>query len=129
MINVNYNHFDGTLSSCPRIQPHVTSCHSHLPQALEDEYGGWMSRKMIDDVTAYADVCFKEFDDGFLHWTTLNEASGFAISVHTILPQTPLVGLHWIGSCYHHRLSLTLPTRVSQCIAVLKLGYRIIVVG
>ncbi|XP_047262281.1 uncharacterized protein LOC107857542 isoform X1 [Capsicum annuum] len=100
MINVNYNHFDGTLSSCPRIQPHVTLCHSHLPQALDDEYGGWMSRKMIDYVTAYADVCFKEFDDGVLHWTTLNEAIGFAISVHTLLPQTPLVGLHWIGSLW-----------------------------
>ncbi|TMW81284.1 hypothetical protein EJD97_010652 [Solanum chilense] len=24
----------------PRIQPHVTLCHSDLPQVLEDEYGG-----------------------------------------------------------------------------------------
>ncbi|CAN4091421.1 unnamed protein product [Withania somnifera] len=61
------------------IQPHVTLCHSDLPQALEDEYGGWMSRRIIDDFTAYADVCFKEFGDRVLHWTTLNEANVFTL--------------------------------------------------
>ncbi|MCD7459105.1 hypothetical protein HAX54_040105 [Datura stramonium] len=65
------------------IQPHVTLCHSDLPQALEDEYGGWMSRKIMcdadDDFTAYADACFKEFGDRVLHWTTLNEANVFAL--------------------------------------------------
>ncbi|XP_060178691.1 beta-glucosidase 11-like isoform X6 [Lycium barbarum] len=61
------------------IQPHVTLCHSDLPQALEDKYGGWMSREIIDDFTAYADVCFKEFGDRVLHWTTLNEANVFAL--------------------------------------------------
>ncbi|KAM3356160.1 beta-glucosidase 11 [Capsicum galapagoense] len=61
------------------IQPHVTLCHSDLPQALEDEYGGWISRRIIDDFTAYADVCFKEFGDRVLHWTTLNEANVFAL--------------------------------------------------
>ncbi|CAN4093067.1 unnamed protein product [Withania somnifera] len=61
------------------IQPHVTLCHSDLPQALQDEYGGWMSRKVIDDFTAYADVCFKEFGDRVLYWTTLNEVNVFTI--------------------------------------------------
>ncbi|XP_060178697.1 beta-glucosidase 11-like [Lycium barbarum] len=62
------------------IQPHVTLCHSDLPQALEDDYGGWMSRKIIDDFIAYADVCFKEFGDRILHWTTLNEVNLFALA-------------------------------------------------
>ncbi|XP_027158800.1 cyanidin 3-O-glucoside 7-O-glucosyltransferase (acyl-glucose)-like [Coffea eugenioides] len=61
------------------IQPHVTLVHLDNPQALEDEYGGWLSRKMVRDFTAYADLCFKEFGDRVLHWTTINEANVFAI--------------------------------------------------
>ncbi|KAJ4969280.1 hypothetical protein NE237_015981 [Protea cynaroides] len=55
------------------IQPHVTLFHYDLPQALEDEYQGWLSRKIVEDFTAYADVCFREFGDRVSHWTTLNE--------------------------------------------------------
>ncbi|ESQ37105.1 hypothetical protein EUTSA_v10003058mg, partial [Eutrema salsugineum] len=43
------------------IEPHVTLYHNDLPQALEDEYGGWIDRKIIEDFTAFADVCFREF--------------------------------------------------------------------
>ncbi|XP_020108101.1 beta-glucosidase 22-like isoform X1 [Ananas comosus] len=55
------------------IEPHVSLYHLDLPQILEDEYGGWLSPKIVDDFTAYADVCFKEFGDRVRHWTTLVE--------------------------------------------------------
>jgi beta-glucosidase len=29
------------------IQLHVTLHHSDLPQALEDEYGGWIDQKIV----------------------------------------------------------------------------------
>ena len=91
------------------IQPHVTLHHFDLPQVLEDEYGGWLSRESVyvffslfsffppsfflilipldqsfcnecrRDFTAYADTCFKEFGDRVLHWTTINEANVFAL--------------------------------------------------
>ncbi|PHT86175.1 Beta-glucosidase 11, partial [Capsicum annuum] len=62
-----------------RIQPHVTLYHCDLPQALEDEYVGWLSRKIVKDFTAFADVWFKEFGDRVLHWTTMNEANTLAL--------------------------------------------------
>ncbi|KAG7994971.1 hypothetical protein I3843_01G085600 [Carya illinoinensis] len=61
------------------IQPHITLHHSDFPQALEDEYGGWVSRKIVKDFTAYADLCFRKFGDRVSHWTTLNEANVFVL--------------------------------------------------
>uniref|UniRef100_A0A9I9DHC1 Beta-glucosidase 11-like n=1 Tax=Cucumis melo TaxID=3656 RepID=A0A9I9DHC1_CUCME len=61
------------------IQPHVTLHNFDLPQALEDEYGGWVSPKIIEDFKAYAEVCFREFGDRVMHWTTVNEANVFAL--------------------------------------------------
>ncbi|XP_018720841.2 beta-glucosidase 11 isoform X3 [Eucalyptus grandis] len=61
------------------IQPHITLYHFDLPQELEDEYGGWVSRKIIEDFTAYADVCFREFGDRVQYWSTVNEPNIFAI--------------------------------------------------
>ncbi|KAL0700573.1 hypothetical protein Bca4012_056695 [Brassica carinata] len=61
------------------IQPHATLHHFDLPQVLEDEYGGWLSRESVRDFTAYADTCFKEFGDRVLHWTTINELNVFAL--------------------------------------------------
>lgn len=64
--------------------------HWDLPQTLEDEYEGWISKKIVYDFTAYADVCFREFGDRVKHWTTVNEVNVFAMfgyGVGTVPPQ------------------------------------------
>uniref|UniRef100_A0ACD5XZX4 Uncharacterized protein n=1 Tax=Avena sativa TaxID=4498 RepID=A0ACD5XZX4_AVESA len=55
------------------IQPHVTIYHFDLPQVLQDEYGGLLSPRFIEDYTAYADACFQSFGDRVKHWVTVNE--------------------------------------------------------
>ncbi|CAI0543141.1 unnamed protein product [Linum tenue] len=60
------------------IQPQVSLYNYDHPQVLEDEYGGWVSRKMVGDFRDYAEVCFREFGDRVGHWTTVNEANIFA---------------------------------------------------
>ncbi|KAI4383678.1 hypothetical protein MLD38_009486 [Melastoma candidum] len=55
------------------IIPFVTLFHWDLPQALQDEYEGFLSPKVVADFRDYVDVCFKEFGDRVKNWITLNE--------------------------------------------------------
>lgn len=55
------------------IEPIVTLYHFECPQALVDEYGGWLSRKMIDAYVEYARVCFTHFKGRIKYWVTVNE--------------------------------------------------------
>ncbi|GAV79979.1 Glyco_hydro_1 domain-containing protein [Cephalotus follicularis] len=66
------------------IQPHVTLLHYDVPQTLEDEYEGLLSRKIVKDFTEYANVCFKEFGDRVLHWTTVNEPNVFVLGSYDL---------------------------------------------
>ncbi|CAO2832916.1 unnamed protein product [Amaranthus hypochondriacus] len=55
------------------IKPFVTLLHGDLPQALEDDYGGFLSTSIINDFRDYAELCYKEFGDRVKHWMTINE--------------------------------------------------------
>ncbi|XP_060676274.1 beta-glucosidase 11-like isoform X2 [Ziziphus jujuba] len=71
------------------IQPHITLHHNDLPLALQDEYGGWISHKIVEDFTAYADVCFREFGDRVLYWSTVNEANMFSYGGYDVASMPP----------------------------------------
>merc|ERR1719436_1885876 len=55
------------------VTPVVTIYHWDLPQCLEDEYGGWLGRKVVDDFEHFATTCFKAFGDRVSSWITFNE--------------------------------------------------------
>ncbi|KAL0373997.1 UNVERIFIED_CONTAM: Beta-glucosidase 12 [Sesamum radiatum] len=60
------------------ITPFVTLFHWDLPQAIEDEYTGFLSPHIVDDFKDFAGLCFKEFGDRIKHWITMNEPFTFA---------------------------------------------------
>ncbi|KAI7992325.1 putative beta-glucosidase 23 [Camellia lanceoleosa] len=66
------------------IQPHATLVHYDLPQALEDEYGGCLSPKFVKDFMAYTEVCFREFGNRVLYWTTFNEVNVFVLGGYDV---------------------------------------------
>ena len=59
------------------IEPILTIYHWDLPQALQDEYGGWESRQIVEDFRNYSITLFKEFGDRVKYWVSLNEQNIF----------------------------------------------------
>ncbi|GFZ13730.1 beta glucosidase 9 [Actinidia rufa] len=79
----------------PRIQPHATLVHSDLPQVLEDEYGGWLSRNVVYGSRLQLDSASlifgtpgtyfgNEINHLVLHWTTFNEANIFVLGGYDV---------------------------------------------
>ncbi|XP_010558346.1 PREDICTED: beta-glucosidase 23-like [Tarenaya hassleriana] len=55
------------------ITPLVTVFHWDIPQDIEDEYGGFLSERIVKDFTEYADFLFNEYGDKVKNWMTFNE--------------------------------------------------------
>lgn len=79
--------------------PFVTLFHWDLPQALEDEYGGFLSPKVVADFRGYADFCFKTFGDRVKHWVTLNEPFSYSINGYNGGTFAPGRCSKYVGNC------------------------------
>ena len=55
------------------IEPLVTIWHFDTPLYLEEHYGGWKNRKLIEFYTRFAKTCFEEFKGLVKYWLTFNE--------------------------------------------------------
>ncbi|KAK1256817.1 Beta-glucosidase 12 [Acorus gramineus] len=60
------------------IEPMVTIFHWDVPQVLEDEYGGFRSKRILNDYSEFAEFCFRRYGDRVKKWVTINEPSIFA---------------------------------------------------
>ncbi|KAA8522510.1 hypothetical protein F0562_013129 [Nyssa sinensis] len=76
-INFYNNFIDELLAN--GIEPFVTLFHWDLPQALEDEYGGFLSHRIIADYVDFVELCFWEFGDRVKNWATFNEPWTYAV--------------------------------------------------
>lgn len=61
------------------VEPFVTLFHWDAPQALEQQYGGFLSHLIVEDFQDYANICFREFGDRVKYWITFNEPWSFSI--------------------------------------------------
>lgn len=55
------------------IEPVITICHFDVPLALEEKYGSWRSRELIDCYLNYCKVLFTRFKGKVKYWMTFNE--------------------------------------------------------
>ncbi|KAF3958391.1 hypothetical protein CMV_016704 [Castanea mollissima] len=83
----------------PSLKPFVTLFHWDLPQALEDEYGGFLSPNIVDDYRNYVDFCFKEFGDRVRYWITINEPNLFSIGGYATGTKAPGRCSNYVGNC------------------------------
>ncbi|MDD6526170.1 MAG: glycoside hydrolase family 1 protein, partial [Firmicutes bacterium] len=69
------DHYHEVIDECLKygIEPVITLYHFDLPYALQEKYGGWISRQCIDDFVRYCEVCFKEYGNKVKYFLTINE--------------------------------------------------------
>ncbi len=60
------------------IEPILTVYHWDLPQNLQEEYGGWESRQIIEHFNEFCKVLYSEYGKKVKYWVTLNEQNIFS---------------------------------------------------
>ena len=55
------------------IEPLVTLSHYEMPLYLVNNYGGWVSREVVDMFVKFSKVCFERYKDFVKYWLTFNE--------------------------------------------------------
>lgn len=55
------------------ITPIVTLYHYDMPCWVDEKYGGWLDRKIIEEFDYYCRVCFENFGDRVKYWLSINE--------------------------------------------------------
>ncbi|XP_019088731.1 PREDICTED: myrosinase 4 [Camelina sativa] len=71
------------------IEPFVTIFHWDVPQALEDEYDGFLNKRIVEDYKDYAELLFQRFGDRVKFWITFNQPYTFAYRGYGIAISPP----------------------------------------
>jgi beta-glucosidase len=100
-----YSRFVDKLRSAG-IAPYVTLFHWDTPQALEDKYGGWRSRKTGEAFARYAEIVVKHLGDRVKNWMPINEMPAVVVAGYGWGRHAPGVKLDRAGLCQvqHHVL-------------------------
>lgn len=66
-----------TSCSAPGSEPFATLYHWDMPQALQDEYGGWQGKDTARAFADYAGYVAEQLGDRVKHYFTINEFASF----------------------------------------------------
>ncbi|WP_368901727.1 glycoside hydrolase family 1 protein [Oceanobacillus oncorhynchi] len=69
--------YDNVINECLKynIEPLVTIFHFEMPSSLIKQYGGWASRKSVEDFNRYSRTLFRRYGDRVKYWLTNNEGN------------------------------------------------------
>lgn len=84
------------------IEPLVTIFHYDLPVYLEEELGGFVSRRLIDCFEKYAETLFREYNGLVKYWLTFNEINS-PILIRNYLPDYPKEAVRASLQSLHHQ--------------------------
>uniref|UniRef100_H2Y3C5 beta-glucosidase n=1 Tax=Ciona intestinalis TaxID=7719 RepID=H2Y3C5_CIOIN len=79
------------------VEPMVTLFHWDLPQALQDEFGGFNSSEVVPHFLNYADFCFRTFGDRVKYWFTFNEPYSYCMLGHGLGVSAPGKCVDWLN--------------------------------
>ena len=86
-----------------QIEPIVTLLHFDTPPGLVNAYGGWLSRRAIDDFVRYAKTIFVYFGKDVTYWLTINEQNIMSISANMLGLDKNDTQLTWkLQQCNYH---------------------------
>lgn len=85
------------------IEPLVTLCHFDTPLYLEEYYGGWNNRKLIEFYDRFARTCFEEYKDDVKYWLTFNEINGPLLVLENKHKSKHQIGYQEIFQSLHHQ--------------------------
>lgn len=87
------------------IRPFATLFHWDLPLALQQSYGGWLDRKIVDHFAEYAALCAHKLGDHIKDWIILNEPFIFLLLGYGVGYFPPSrIGLRKFLKSSHHAL-------------------------
>lgn len=83
--------YDAMLSELEKhdIAPVVTLYAYDLPQALVDQYGGWLNRRIVDDYLRYVRTVVERFKGRVKYWVPFNEQNAIIIDQYYMTGVVP----------------------------------------
>ncbi|MFO7730720.1 MAG: family 1 glycosylhydrolase [Spirochaetia bacterium] len=87
------------------ITPFATIFHWDLPQALQQEYGGFANRRIVEDFADYSELLGRRLGDRVRKWITINEPWVYSILGHLLGAHAPGKKNPWAAMrVVHHTL-------------------------